>query len=261
MNKLCLILVILKECNAVGNVCLDVNDILSTNWMPGTLLEKIASDDVIASDNKTEILDGSISNALQTMNFHRSMMNQFMCRSYVANQIATEITKKTTFKRRIGEEQTEGVRNQLMSDEGSASYETWLRKSATLEDILKHLNQPEDRADQDKIKTKADQDYQGIPDYMNEGLPQLYEPHPTSYSLEKGKEGKLADVFEIALTALAYLSFGMFLIHLIMSISAMNNPPTTTLSSRIVNMALHDVDSYESDESFSGSSGEDYSSK
>lgn len=133
-----------------------------------------------------------------------------------------------------------------------------LIRSATLEDILKHLNQPEDRADQDKIKTKADQDYQGIPDYMNEGLPQLYEPHPTSYSLEKGKEGKLADVFEIALTALAYLSFGMFLIHLIMSISAMvslnktslinshlsdgfqNNPPTTTLSSRIVNMALHD---------------------
>lgn len=132
-----------------------------------------------------------------------------------------------------------------------------LLRSATLEDILKHLNQPEDRADQDsdKIKTKADQDYQGIPDYMNEGLPQLYE----SYSLEKGnKEGKLADVFEIALTALAYLSFGMFLIHLIMSISAMvsllgktslinshlsnfqNNPPTTTLSSRIVNMALHD---------------------
>lgn len=85
------------------------------------------------------------------------------------------------------------------------------------------MNQPEDRVDQDsdKIKTKVDQDYQGIPDYMNEGLSQLYEPHPTSYSLEKGKEGKLADVFEIALTALAYLSFGMFLIHLIMSISAM----------------------------------------
>lgn len=129
MNKLCLILVILKECKALGNVCLDVNDILSTNWMPGTLLEKIGSDDVIDRDNKTvEILDGSISNALQTMNFHRSMMNQFMCRSYVANQIASEITKKTAFKRRIGEEQTEGVRNQLMSDEGSAGYETWLRK-------------------------------------------------------------------------------------------------------------------------------------
>lgn len=91
---------------------------------------------------------------------------------------------------------------------------------------MKHLNQPQDRVDEEqdsdnKIKTKADQDYQGIPDYMNEGLSQLYEPHPTSYSLEKGKEGKLADVFEIALTALAYLSFGMFLIHLIMSISAM----------------------------------------
>lgn len=132
MNKLCLILafvpIILKECNALANVCLDVNDILSTNWMPGTLLEKIENDDVIVSDNKTEILDGSIRNALQTMNFHRSMMNQFMCRSYVANQIATEITKKTTFKRRIGEEQTETSPKQLMSDEGSTSYETWLRK-------------------------------------------------------------------------------------------------------------------------------------
>lgn len=131
MNKLCLILafvsIILKKCNALANVCLDVNDILSTNWMPGTLLEKIENDDVIVSDNKTEILDGSIRNALQTMNFHRSMMNQFMCRSYVANQIATEITKKT-FKRRIGEEQTETSPKQLMSDEGSTSYETWLRK-------------------------------------------------------------------------------------------------------------------------------------
>lgn len=132
MNKLGLILIavlpILKQCKTVGNVCLDVNDILSTNWMPGTLLEKMGDDDVIASDNKSEILDGSIRNALQTMNYHRSMMNQFMCRSYVANQIASEITKKTAFKRRIGEEQTGSVRKQLMSDEGSVSYETWLRK-------------------------------------------------------------------------------------------------------------------------------------
>lgn len=51
--------------------------------------------------------------------------------------------------------------------------------------------------------------------------PPTHYHHPTSYIEKSYKKGdKLADIFEIALTALAYLSFGVFIVHLIMSISA-----------------------------------------
>ncbi|KAJ8976804.1 hypothetical protein NQ317_018463 [Molorchus minor] len=49
--------------------------------------------------------------------------------------------------------------------------------------------------------------------------------HEESYS---SKEHDLADLFDVALTALAFLSFGMFIVHIIMCISAAHKSTTTS---------------------------------
>ncbi|KAL1516748.1 hypothetical protein ABEB36_000612 [Hypothenemus hampei] len=264
---------------SISNVCLDVNDILSTNWMPSSILEKIYAnqrqDNVSSIVNEDvshkELMDGTIGNALTTMTFHRSMMNQYLCRNFVANQILSQMTRESSFHKRMdgpeGEEfnssHVENLKTNLLSDSGSSSYEDWLKKSATFEDIYRHhskineLKEAPSRMVPKKFeninaKTKIDYDYHGVPgvkkitissikkkvyfvDYVinDGGGYHLFEssphyPHPTSHRptyLDKDykKDEKITDFFEIALTALAFLSFGMFVIHLIMSISAVHN--------------------------------------
>lgn len=70
--------VLFVSCSGIQNVCLDLNDILSSNWMPGTLMENMDSRDYhrmsnySAGDaNEKKVFDGTISNALDTMTFHR----------------------------------------------------------------------------------------------------------------------------------------------------------------------------------------------
>ncbi|XP_066142183.1 uncharacterized protein [Euwallacea fornicatus] len=268
----------------LANICLNINDILSLNFMPGTLLERIGTDFIESNEttltndiNKPGmVLDGSFKNALQTMNFHRSMMNQYLCRNYMANQIVSDITNRTTFKRRMsnvdGETmnqasvETENLQKNFLLDQGSLTYQEWLRKHYSQMD-----EEPIKKSDEDADVTKtlntnqADRDFHGISydpaDYIinHEGvLPHFsYPPQHSIIDKKFSKDEKLADVFEVALTALAYLSFGIFIVHLIMSISAVRNPQMTTLNSRIVvvyprSPALYH--SYESDESSPGSS-------
>ena len=54
---------------------LDLDDILSSNYMPGTLLllDKSIENDIvnITSQNHRNIFDGSYNKALDTMDFHR----------------------------------------------------------------------------------------------------------------------------------------------------------------------------------------------
>lgn len=69
-----------KLCVGRANVCLDLNDILSLNWMPATLLQKVGADVYDATvtnktingiDNRMGVMDGTIQDALTTMTFHR----------------------------------------------------------------------------------------------------------------------------------------------------------------------------------------------
>ncbi|KAH1003992.1 hypothetical protein HUJ04_003816 [Dendroctonus ponderosae] len=258
-------------CAGRANVCLDLNDILSLNWMPATLLQKVGADvydtDVANKtfngiDNRMEVMDGTIDDALTTMTFHRSMLNQYHCTKYVANQIVSEMSK-TAFERRSGGSDPENVENDvthkdkikssLLSDQGSSSYEDWLRKSATLDDLYRHHHSINNLMDTDlqsakdnavntdknqQISTKFDHQYHG--DYIaTHGAflqPTIY--HTSEVEQSYSKSDKIADIFEIALTALAYLSFGMFIVHLMMCISAVSNQQTTTANTRIVALNL-----------------------
>lgn len=55
------------------------------------------------------------------------------------------------------------------------------------------------------------------PEHIPEQPPKYHVYHEESHS--SSKEHDLSDLFEIALTALAYLSFGLFIIHVCMCIS------------------------------------------
>lgn len=50
-------------------------------------------------------------------------------------------------------------------------------------------------------------------------MPFVGDDHHSTKNHGYEKEKDLTDLFEIALTALAYLSFGMFIIHVVMCIS------------------------------------------
>nr|CAH7730166.1 unnamed protein product [Callosobruchus chinensis] len=129
---------------------IDVNDILSEDLMPTSLLiwedpEKARkSNNGSASEVTRFKVDGSLTNAMDTMGFHRSMMNQYLCRSYVADRIVSNMTL-TRIKRRMGQvtgketnftnaetEVASIIKNNLMNDEGSSGYQDWLLKYGSI---------------------------------------------------------------------------------------------------------------------------------
>ncbi|XP_050300185.1 uncharacterized protein LOC126738755 [Anthonomus grandis grandis] len=298
LTVLSLFLINIRSNAAFENVCVNLNDILSPKWMPATVFDKVVPrthdyqdlNGTVNDFDKEATLDGSIEQAMKTMSFHRSMINQYLCRNYVANQIVAEVSKKS-FHKRMGEElgmdepnikERETLKNNMLTDQGLASYEDWLRKSATLNDIYRNHNKRADMSDEnledirktdihenDKISaisTKHDHDYHVLTDsadyiiYDSGGHHNYYSNHPPAHyppktyyqsykkpSYNKGE--KLADLFELALTTLAFLSFGMFLLHLLMSISVVSNNMTTTVSTRIVKFnaapAAVNAESYE----------------
>nr|CAH7730163.1 unnamed protein product [Callosobruchus chinensis] len=330
---------------------IDVNDILSEDLMPTSLLiwedpEKARkSNNGSASEVTRFKVDGSLTNAMDTMGFHRSMMNQYLCRSYVADRIVSNMTL-TRIKRRMGQvtgketnftnaetEVASIIKNNLMNDEGSSGYQDWLLKHYNHADnrVDQEINVSDDKEDFDMefngqkavpaptmhksgtngpIKNRGQKDdmfygggsapaegyhhsssgsgplfphssqgggggYQhsggggggyhhsgGGGGYQHSGgggnyygghpgghtymdSPPVHEPehvyvHHTyppksqghyEHHSGGGKEKELADLFEVALTALAYLAFGMFLVHVVMCISAVNNVATTTMAS------------------------------
>ncbi|CAG9834059.1 unnamed protein product [Diabrotica balteata] len=327
-----------------------LDDILSEDYMPTTLLmlenpkiiSKYENSTASGNINKNILgLDGSLGKAMETMDFHRSMMNQYMCRSFIAEQIVANMSTSRV-KRRMGHvtsgigesssPQTDISKN-LIYDEGSSGYQDWLSKSATLEDIYRHYDNPQDRIDVvedvddgnpedfeegynvediNKQETKAalnhrheetyysaggypgpsysnsygppnyspssysQQNYNppnynqpsynqpsygqpsygqpsyGSPDYhqntgVGGGYPQhqpenhgSYEPHYQEPEYHNSpapkyhvynyysKDKDLSDLFEIALTGLAFLAFKMFIVHVIMCIATTTTTNTTT---------------------------------
>ncbi|CAH1374090.1 unnamed protein product [Tenebrio molitor] len=290
-----LIVVLLKVVQIATNNIIDVDDILAEDYMPGTLLmlenPKGAIrnfNDSVGGDLTSREGDGTFDEAMETMGFHRSKMNEYLCRNYVAEEIIGDMTL-SRIKRRMGSNthgiQTHAkdkvsVKNQLLQDEGSSNYKDWLSKSTTLEDIYRHYDNVNNRVDdhgEDADKDdELNEDYDGQimgysfhqqqqggppaklghsgfsgggggypypqsgphghPGFSGHGVqepepiiheqPKYHVVHEESHS---EKEHDLSDLFDIALTALAYLSFGMFIIHVIMCISmAHNNASTAT---------------------------------
>lgn len=69
--------------------------------------------------------------ALDTMSYHRSMMNEYLCRNFVANEIVQALQNKTKSSvDRMGNpfRKAKLERDSLMEDLGSKHYKDWLSR-------------------------------------------------------------------------------------------------------------------------------------
>ncbi|XP_049842317.1 translation initiation factor IF-2-like [Schistocerca gregaria] len=139
---------------------------------------------------------------------------------------------------------TERRRQDLLHDEGSSAYKQWLSRTTTLEDVYRHYGEDSGGGGQD-LEAQGDaplgggtQGYDGdvtgyavvggkmggASGYGSSGSGYSGGPsyHPTGYGTAGGAGGMekamaIKDLFEMALTAIAFLSFGMFVLNLIMT--------------------------------------------
>ncbi|KAK9880969.1 hypothetical protein WA026_014320 [Henosepilachna vigintioctopunctata] len=295
--------------------------------MPTTILmlENPKINDTGKFSNISDVtrFDGSLHKAIVTMGYHRQMMNEYLCRNYLAEQIVQDMSISRV-KKRMGAVShgpgmstiqmetvpTNRVQDELLNDEGSSNYKDWLAKSTTLEDIYRHygMDKRSDATDtsEEKEEKVEDEEYDG----QIAGYNYNYKPRPNSSPSKLGHSGdgiflssgvggyphsssggyphsggggyshsgsggisyggpsfgghsgggsygagppiiheqvihipkhhhhhikyvdkkeSLTDLFEIALTALAFLSFGMFIVHVIMCISMTTNTTTTAM--------------------------------
>lgn len=137
---------------------LDVNDILSESLMPASLMlieerdqnewKNLSSqklDDEFQCITKKKVKDdGSFPTALNSMTFHRKMINEFLCSKFVAEKILDNIQPKQILKKRFGIvdgtsdeidknnslaiDESQATRERMLFDEGSYQYKNWLAK-------------------------------------------------------------------------------------------------------------------------------------
>lgn len=143
---------------------LNVDDILNESLMPASLMlieerdendwrnltaQKL--DDEFQCITREKLLkdDGSFPNALNSMRYHRKMINEFLCSKFVAEQILEDIQPNQMVNRRLGEAQSTATpeieneknnslsqddslekarRQRMLYDEGSYQYKNWLAK-------------------------------------------------------------------------------------------------------------------------------------
>ncbi|KAL0270982.1 UNVERIFIED_CONTAM: hypothetical protein PYX00_008235 [Menopon gallinae] len=172
------------------------------------------------------IPDCSWVEALNTMTYHRSMMNEYLCRNYLANEIMDTVRNRTIDKR-LGRPamNVRLARDSMMEDSGSEKYKDWLSRSTTLQDIYRHYEgMPEgDSLQGSQTAPIGDGDVTGYA-FLGEksvghGLGDFgpsyhhgyhhFEHFEDEYEHEE-KGLKLKEIFDLALTAIAFLAFGAF---------------------------------------------------
>jgi hypothetical protein len=166
IKDLFVIFVLLVDCSVakMQDFSLDVDDILNDNLMPASLMlieEREQSewrnlstqklDDEFLCITRRESIkdDGSFPTALNSMRYHRKMINEFLCSKFVAESILEDIQPKQMVAKRLGAAQVaspeieyeknnslsrndDGQRQisrpRMLFDEGSYQYKNWLAK-------------------------------------------------------------------------------------------------------------------------------------
>ncbi|KAG7190974.1 hypothetical protein KM043_007023 [Ampulex compressa] len=292
-----------EECFDDGNeFCIDEDDILSVDLLPGSFLFSDQRQAKNASKILTnETMDGSFYKALNAMEFHRKKMNEYLCHGFMAEEIF-KVVSTPRVKRRpalptannldefLGEENVT-IHDKLLADEGSVKYKNWLQRTTTLDDIYQHYaphkkmrkkqgvlhdknveefdgevtgyamqaplpsgkvgyyEGPSGNEGDHMISSSSGHNFHYGPSYGHgdhfphhtEFFPAIHEEHyyPASYHHEheeeyhrphypkaKAHELSIRDFFEIALTALAFLAFGLFIIQLLMNATSNMNATT-----------------------------------
>lgn len=159
LRNLILVVILCKlSSSKMQEFVLDVNDILSDNLMPVSLMlfeERVESDlknltqktldDEFQCLTKDKITgkDGTFNNAFSSMGFHRKMINNFLCSKFVAEKILDDI-QPNRIKDRLGLANVApemefrannslsfdggAKKSHMLFDEGSNEYRNWLAK-------------------------------------------------------------------------------------------------------------------------------------
>ncbi|XP_024945353.1 uncharacterized protein LOC107272229 isoform X2 [Cephus cinctus] len=203
-----------EECYDDGNeFCIDQNDILAVDLLPGSLLlmDQLSKFRNGSNDGVKMISDGSFFKAFDSMDYHRKRMNEYLCHGFVAEEIFKEVGP-TRVKRRpqlpsetslidfLGEENIT-VHDKLLSDEGSSKYKDWLQRTTTLDDIYRHYA-PRRRGTKSKDVRRDDEDDDELDDFDGEVTGYVLPAR-----LPSGKIGNSFDFHEDHLTSPAGHNF------------------------------------------------------
>uniref|UniRef100_T1HA96 Uncharacterized protein n=1 Tax=Rhodnius prolixus TaxID=13249 RepID=T1HA96_RHOPR len=127
----------------------EIDDILNAEYLPSTLLlEEAEVDHALPHPLLNISTDGQIRDAFRTMHYHRSMMNEYMCRNYIAEEILNEIEpadiarlgKPAKPTRKKAHPNHRPRQETLLRDQGSSAYKNWLTRSNVLNDIYRHYD-------------------------------------------------------------------------------------------------------------------------
>lgn len=129
------LIIFLTNLNLALNQFIDINDILSENLMPGSLLFLEGPKKKNLTEKPKIIDDGTLNKAFSTMGFHRKMINEYLCTNFIANEILDDLKPSDSmFGHRIGtpfeveKVKKSETKDNMLYDQGSSGYKDWLSK-------------------------------------------------------------------------------------------------------------------------------------